>query len=109
MPLSQKDLSTLQEMQTLCSELEADLTQMVAFKRYLGEVEVRHQKLSTLYESQWQRLTESEQLSAEEQAVIESMVREGHYSILGQDTIWNALYDTKAQYVELLKALAEKL
>lgn len=109
MPLTDTDFALLQKTQSLCSELEFDLKKLIAFKKYLNDVNKRYKGLSDLYHTHWQRLTESELLDSEQRMQIEAMVTEGEYSIFGQDTIWNVLSDIHIEYTQLLKSLAKKI
>lgn len=109
MPLNHQDFVRLREMQTLCTQLEADVQQLAAFGKSLAAIDQRYKALATLYQAHWLRLSESKALSKAQCQQIEDMVAKGSYSVLGQDTIWNALSDTRAEYLRLLKSLAEKI
>ncbi len=109
MPLDAQDLEILKNMQRLCTDLENDVRNLSAFNEYLQSVNERYETLGSLYESDWLRLSESEKLDAAQIRQVEAMVAEGGFSVLGQDTIWNALSDTRIEYVQLLKALAKMI
>ncbi len=109
MPLDQEDFEILKEMQRLCSALETDVKQMATFNDNLQAVNKRYEKLASLYQTEWQRLIESESLDATQRAQIEAMVPEGEFSIFWQDTVWNALSDTRIECVQLLKSLAKMI
>ena len=109
MPLSPDDFAQLQEMQTLCTALEDDLRQLRKFGKFLSSVDERYRKLGALYQAHWMELSESADLDDNQRQQIQAMVAKGSYSVLDQDTIWNALSDTNQEYLRLLKSLAQKI
>ena len=109
MPLSPEDFALLQQMQTLCTELEADVKQLRQLGKLLNRMDERYKQLPAIYQAHWMALTESEDLDDSQRQQIKAMVAKGSYSILGEDTIWNVLGDTNQEYVRLLKALARKI
>ena len=106
MALSNDDLAKLQEMQTLTTQIEADIKSLGEFKKSLNEIIDRRDQLINLYESDWMELVDSDDLDDAQVQTIEKMVPEGSYSILNQDTIWDALNDLRTEYIDILKQLA---
>ena len=106
MALSNDDLAKLQEMQTLTTQIEADIKSLGEFKKSLNEIIDRRDQLINLYESDWMELVDSDDLEDSQVQTIEKMVPEGSYSILNQDTIWDALNDLRTEYIDILKQLA---
>ena len=96
-------------MQTLCTALEDDLRQLRKFGKFLSSVDERYRKLGALYQAHWMELSESADLNDNQRQQIQAMVAEGSFSVLDQDTIWNALSDTNQEYLRLLKSLAQKI
>ncbi|NLW71771.1 MAG: DUF4298 domain-containing protein [Chloroflexi bacterium] len=106
MALSKKDQAKLEEMQRLCTAVEQDIIEIENFRQYFVQASQRLEKLARLYDQDWLRIIESEKLDEADSQAIEKLIKEGHYSILDQDTIWNVLADSHALYITLLKDLA---
>lgn len=107
--MNDHDFATLLDMQQLCTALEEDARQINAFADVLSAIEQRQQRLSALYQADWLRLVEETSLTDAQQKRLDDALSQDSYSILGQDTIWNALSDIREGYILLLKSLAEKL
>ena len=107
MALSDKDFKKLQDMQALTAELEADIKTLASFKKYLNATAKRQEQLGQFYQEEWMELVDSEDFDEEQEAALKKMVKKGHYSILDQDTIWDALNGIQDQYSSLLKALVK--
>ena len=109
MAMGKKGYAKLQKMQALCADVEADNRRLEHCLRSLKAAEKRRVALQDFYERDWLRLAESPDLSAAQAAGLQALVAEGGYSVLGQDTIWNALSDQHALRLKLLKHLAKHL
>lgn len=109
MPLTDKDFAKLARMQTLCTQLEADAGTLKAFINKLKNIEATRSELTQAYQEDWLTLTESGELSDTQYQQLNNMVANGGYSILAQDTIWDALSDVHAYYHKLLGMLANSL
>ena len=107
MSLSKEDENKLVEMQQLCNQVEQDIVKINEFKDFLLEAGARFDALAEWYDEDWLRVIDSEEIDDEQTALVEGIVPEGHYSILNQDTIWDALTESRDAYVQLLKTLAD--
>ncbi|MDO5687380.1 MAG: DUF4298 domain-containing protein [Neisseria sp.] len=109
MAMTKKDFDKLKQMQSLCAEVESDNKQLKQLLRLFKTADKRRDELQTLYENDWLHLVESEELSKEQRRELESLQAKGKYSILDQDTIWNALSDQYDLRVQLIKAAVKTL
>ena len=108
MALPENDFTQLKDMQVACTQVEADARTLRDMVAAVESIRARYQSLSESYQADWQRLADDEKLSPSQrqQEELDSMVAEGGYSVLGQDTIWNALEDVRSEIGALQKALA---
>lgn len=97
------------DMQRLCEAVEADNTQLEALLSQLELMQQRSAQLDEFYQQRW--LHGSEQLARDTAAMqrLQDLPASGHYSILGQDTIWDALSERQELIKTLLKHLAKAL
>lgn len=102
MLLPEQDFARLQAMQTACTQVENDARTLHAFAATLTSICTRYQTLSASYQADWQRLVDAVPLSERQQRILDGMVAEDSYSILGQDVIWNALEDVRTA-IEMLR------
>lgn len=109
MPMKQADLDLLVEMQQLCSATENDLVELERIHQFLEERGARWKRLGELYQEEWPRLVDSEELDAEQTGLLAGMVPEGRYSILDQDTIWDATSELHGKLVAIMKLLVAQL
>lgn len=97
-------------MQTLCVQVEKDCEVIENFAAFLQEARKRQQELATFYEEEWMDLVYDGDINPhpDADALNETLIAhipEGHYSIMGEDTIWNALVAHRFALLELLKTL----
>lgn len=106
MALSKKDQAKLEEMQRLCTAVEQDIIEIENFRQFFTQAFQRLIKLSEFYDKDWLRIVDSGKLDEAGVQAVEKLTKEGQYSILDEDTIWDALTDSRAVYIALLKDLA---
>lgn len=109
MPISQNDYDKLARMQVLAETATEDKRKIDEFIQFLEEVSQRQDELMDLYQEDWMRLVEDENLDEAQEEALQALVSEGQYSVLDQDTIWNALEELSDAQVNLLKYLAAGL
>lgn len=104
-------LNKLRAMQTLYARIDQDNKAIEAFTQFLIESKQRCDALSEFYENEWQDAVEEDDSRVEKGLpslgieAYESSAPNGKYSILGEDTIWNALVDHRESLLKLLKTI----
>lgn len=96
----------LASLQMLCLQVEQDNAEIQAFLKQLKVAEKRRKQLTEAYHQDWQALAK---LPQETLAQIQVEVPEGHYSVLAEDTIWDALETGRQARVALLKLLVKQI
>ena len=109
MPLAQEDYEKLSKMQELTNLAIQDTRKIDEIIQYLEQVSQRQDELMDLYQEDWMRLVEDENLDEAQEEALQALVSDGQYSVLDQDTIWNALEELSDAQVNLLKYLAAGL
>jgi CMP-N-acetylneuraminic acid synthetase len=99
-------IDRLIEMQALCHLVEEDANKIGDFIAFIQEAEARKQKLADFYQSEWMFYYEDEKNKEAWDKELEKHVAEDSFSILDEDTIWDALQDERLEIVELLKTIA---
>jgi hypothetical protein len=97
-------------MQKLCLQVEQDCEAMDKCLTFLEEARKRQQELSSFYEEEWTNLVYDDDINPSADAdvlseVLYEYIPEGHYSIMSEDTIWNALVDHRESLLNLLKTI----
>lgn len=96
-------------MQSLCVQVEADHAALQRVLKALPAMQRRAQALSAYLHGPWLADVDAiAQVPKAEQRVHDAAPA-GHYSVLAQDTIWDALTDADADVRALTKALARRL
>lgn len=109
MALRKIDLQKLIEMQTLCDRV-IDKTEALTLA--LETVRALNEDLSQLeglYDNDWLRIYSDKRLTDSDGEALLSYVKDGRYSILSQDTIWDALQDAQQIQLSLAKLLVKHL
>ncbi|MDO5626344.1 MAG: DUF4298 domain-containing protein [Pseudomonadota bacterium] len=109
MTLSKKDIAKLTRMNDLCEQVEADNQAIAQLCKRLKKSDKTSRELLDLYEKHWLELAEPGKLSDEQRREIDALAKKGRYSVLAQDTVWNALSDQHALRIKLLKALVKEI
>ena len=99
-------IDRLIEMQALCHLVEEDANKISDFIAFIQEAEARKQKLADFYQSEWMFYYEDEKNKEAWDKELEKHIAEDSFSILDEDTIWDALQDERLEIVELLKTIA---
>ena len=102
-----KELSVekLIEMQTLCHQVEEDANKISEFITFIQEANKRRKMLADFYQNGWMFYFEDEENQDKWDKALEAHIVKGSYSILGEDTIWDALFDGRMEILELLKTI----
>ena len=104
-------LNKLRAMQTLYARIDQDNKAIEDFTMFLIESKERCDTLSEFYENEWLDVVEEDDRRLEKGLpslgieVYESSEPNGKYSILGEDTIWNTLFDHHDALIALLKTV----
>lgn len=104
-------LNKLRAMQTLYARIDQDNKAIEAFTQFLIESKQRCDALSEFYENEWLDVVGEDERRVEKGLpslgieAYESSAPNGKYSILGEDTIWNALVDHRESLLKLLKTI----
>ena len=99
----------LTEMQSLCEQLEHNLQTLQTLNQNLPKIITQMKRLRELYQSDW--LEAVDELKTDEVAWerVYQLASEGHYSVLGEDTIWDVLTETDKESKQLLHQLVDLL
>ncbi len=109
MALQTMDFQQLVEMQVLCDKV---LDQTEALALALETAQALHQGLKQLedfYDRDWLRIYSDERLTDADHAALRPHIQDGRYSILSQDTIWDALQAARQAQLSLAKLLVKQL
>ena len=102
-------IDRLIEMQALCHLVEEDANKISDFIAFIQETEARKQKLAEFYQSEWMFYYEDEKNKEAWNKELEKHVAEDSFSILDEDTIWDALMDERLETIELLKTIVSTI
>lgn len=103
------NLDRLIEMQALCHQVEADADKISEFIVFIEEAQARKEKLAEFYQSEWMFYYEDEKNKEAWNKELEKHVAEDSFSILDEDTIWDALMDERLETIELLKTIVSTI
>ena len=82
---------------------------MQELNQRLPDIRQRMSELLSYYQNDWMLDVEKIEQQPDLARRIDESVTEGHYSVLGQDTIWDALEQVRAVQVRLIKQLVQSL
>jgi hypothetical protein len=107
---SNKQLKRLIAMQALCVQVEQDNEKIYALSEFLEEARKRQTELQDFYQDEWHDFLfdKDGEEKKDAEALGEALCKyipEGHYSILGEDTIWNTIVDHRDALLKLLKTI----
>lgn len=95
--------------QNLCDEV-IDQTRALAQTRTLMRSLNRNlAALAEFYDGDWLAISASKHLTDDDERLIQEAAAKGRYSILAQDTIWDALQDARQAQLALTRLLARNL
>lgn len=103
------DLSKLLAMQGLCDRIVDQTKALAGTDKAIRNLNKDLRELEMLYEKDWLALAGDQRLSEEDQQALAAAVPKGRYSVLDQDTIWNALQDAYRLQISLTKLLVKHL
>ncbi|MGH8054799.1 MAG: DUF4298 domain-containing protein [Stenotrophomonas sp.] len=109
MALQKNDLQLLIEMQALCDKV---LDQTEALAPMLETVDTLNhdiKRLEAFYDKDWLRLHDDKQLTDSDHEALRPHIKDGRYSILAQDTIWDAFVTAREIQLSLTKLLVKHL
>ena len=109
MSLGKKKFEKLLKMQELSTQVEDDNARLAGLLQELKDAGKRHEELHELYDRDWMELAGSPDLTDDQVAALERDPSNQRYSILAEDTIWNALSDQYDLKIRILKAVAKRL
>jgi hypothetical protein len=107
MALLPEQLQRLLAMQTLCERVEGTAQELEAAVQKIAVLQQEAQALQDFYQHEWLELISDERLSEADRQAVQSAAT--GYSVLGQDTIWDALEQVRAVQVRLIKQLVQSL
>jgi len=107
---SNNQLNRLIAMQNLCVQVEQDNEKINAFTRFLVEASQRQTELLDFYQDEWLDFLFDKEGEEKEDvqalgAALSKYIPAGHYSILGEDTIWDTIVDHRDALLQLLKTM----
>lgn len=102
-------LQHLHDMQALCDEIIDQTKALDATRKLIRALNRNLRNLQDFYEQHWLALAQDKRLSESDVRALESAIAKGRYSILDQDTIWNALQDAHHTQMAVLKVLVKDL
>lgn len=102
-------LEKLIEMQKLCHQVEADANKISDFIVFLQEAYERRNVLGEFLQSEWMFYHEDDKNIEAWSKELEKHIAEDSFSILDEDTIWDALMDERLETIELLKTIVSTI
>ena len=109
MTVPDTDLNKLLAMQGLCDRIIDQTKALASTDKAIRSLNKDLRELEMLYERDWLTLAGDQRLSEEDQRALAAAVPKGRYSVLDQDTIWNALQDAYRLQIALTKLLVKHL
>ena len=91
-PKSERKTSLIKHIRILRGSLNKDL-----------------RELESLYEKDWSSIASDKRIDEKDEQALAAAAKKGRYSVLGQDTIWNALQDAYQLQMALTKLLVKNL
>ena len=107
MALLPEQLQRLLAMQTLCERVEGTAQELEAAVQKIAVLQQEADTLQDFYQHEWLELISDERLSDADRQAVQSAAT--GYSVLGQDTSWDALEQVRAVQVRLIKQLVQSL
>ncbi len=99
----------LTKIQQNYEQLQSEIQALQELNQRLPDIHKRLSELFNYYQNDWMLDIEQVETNPELAKRLMERVSEGHYSILGQDTIWNLLDDTQRESKEMIKHLVDLL
>lgn len=96
-------------MQELCDRITDQTRALAATQKAIRTLNKDLRELESLYEKDWLALVSDKRIDAQDEEALTASSKKGCYSVLGQDTIWNALQDAYQLQMALTKLLVRNL
>lgn len=109
MPKIDKKINKLIKAQHLCETVHAQTQALAATCQLAAELQTNLSALAAFYEKEWRHLREDPDLNEAALERLSDASSGTTYSVLGEDTIWNLLYEAEQTQRQLLKTLAQSL
>ena len=109
MAISSEQRDKLLQMQVLCDRVIDRTAALAATGSAIRALNKDLDALARLYQDDWLSICTSGKLSRRDERSLEEAAANGRYSILAQDTIWNALQDARELQLSLAKLLVKSL
>ena len=109
MPLPDTDLKKMLAMQDLCDRIIDQSKALASAQKVIRSLNKDLRQLEDLYEKDWLAISSDKRLDRNDEQALAAAAKKGRYSVLGQDTIWNALQDAYQLQMALTKLLVKNL
>ena len=109
MSLPDTDLKKLLAMQELCDRVIEQTKALASTQKAIRSLNKDLRQLEVLYEKDWLAISSGTRINKNDEQALAAAAKKGGYSVLGQDTIWNALQDAYQVQIALTKLLVKNL
>ena len=109
MPLPDTDLKKMLAMQDLCDRIIDQSKALASEQKVIRSLNKDLRELESLYEKDWSSIASDKRIDEKDEQALAAAAKKGRYSVLGQDTIWNALQDAYQLQMALTKLLVKNL
>lgn len=99
----------LTDIQQRYEQLHDDIQTLQELNQRLPQIRQRMSELLSYYQNEWMIDVEQLEQTPDLERRLYDLASEGHYSVLGQDTIWNLLDDTQRESKAMIKNLVDLL
>lgn len=103
------DVEQLVLMQQLCDRVTEQTEALEPVVQAIARLNGDIQQLGAMYGQDWLRLHDALPAGSNGPAALLASIAPGRHSILGQDTIWNALHEARQVQLALVKRLVADL
>lgn len=109
MAIRKIDLQKLVEMQALCDKIIDQTEALAPTLKTVRSLNKDLRQLEVFYDKDWLQIYSDKRLTDSDHETLLSYVKDGRYSILGEDTIWNAFCAAREIQLSLAKLLVKHL
>lgn len=109
MTMHNADIEQLVRMQQLCDRVINQAEALEPVLEAIAGLNRDMQQLEAIYGQDWLRLQDALPAGQAAPAAVLACIAPGRHSVLGQDTVWNALHAARQVQRALLKQLAADL
>ena len=107
--MDKADIEQLVQMQQLCDRVIEQTEALEPMVEAVANLNRDIRQLEAVYGQDWLRLQDALPASEDDPAALIASIAPGRYSILSQDTIWDALYAARQVQLALVKRLVADL